>query len=66
MPATAGAVSRGAAVLRGGVGKLQITTEPDNRASRRVIEANGGELVEEFVNDRYGPETRLRYVIDLN
>lgn len=49
-----------------GLRRLQITTEPENAASRRVIEANGGCLVEEFVNERYGPEVRLRYVIDLD
>jgi predicted acetyltransferase len=48
-----------------GLGRLEITTDPDNEASRRVIEANGGRLVEEFVNERYGPGIRLRYVIDL-
>src|SRR5467141_1570254 len=28
---------------------VEITTDPDNVASRRVVEANGGVLVEEFV-----------------
>ena len=48
-----------------GLARLQITTDPDNRASQRIIEINGGRLVEEFVNERYGPGLRLRYVIDL-
>jgi predicted acetyltransferase len=48
-----------------GLARLQITTDPGNRASQRVIEINGGRLVEEFVNERYGSELRLRYVIDL-
>jgi predicted acetyltransferase len=48
-----------------GLGRLQITTEPVNLASCRVIEANGGTLVEEFVAPDYGPEVRLRYAIDL-
>jgi predicted acetyltransferase len=44
---------------------VEITTEPDNFASRRTIEKNGGRLVGEFVNPMYGPEPKLRYVIDL-
>lgn len=48
-----------------GLGRLEITTDSQNAASRRVIERNGGELVEEFVNDRYGPDIRLRYVVRL-
>lgn len=48
-----------------GLNRLELTTEPDNAASRRAIEANGGELVEEFVCEPYGPEIRLRYVIRL-
>lgn len=48
-----------------GLTRLEITTDPENVASRRAIEANGGELVEEFVNDRYGPDVRLRYAIPL-
>lgn len=51
---------------RVGLRRLQITTDPGNQASRRVIEANGGALVAEFVNERYGPEPRLLYVIDLH
>jgi predicted acetyltransferase len=48
-----------------GLGRVEITTEPENIASRRVIEKNGGRFVEEFVNDSYGPESRLRYVVEL-
>jgi predicted acetyltransferase len=48
-----------------GLTRLELTTEPDNAASRRAIEANGGFLVETFVSPRYGPDKRLRYVIDL-
>lgn len=48
-----------------GLTRLEITTDPENVASRRAIEANGGELVEEFVNDRYGPDVRLRYTVPL-
>jgi predicted acetyltransferase len=48
-----------------GLTRLELTTEPDNAASRRAIEANGDFLVETFVSPRYGPDKRLRYVIDL-
>lgn len=48
-----------------GLNRVEITTEPDNFASRRTIESNGGRLVGEFVNPVYGPGPKLRYVIDL-
>jgi predicted acetyltransferase len=48
-----------------GLSRVEITTDPSNTASRRVIEANGGRLVGEFVNRRFGAEPKLRYVIDL-
>lgn len=32
-----------------GLAYVEITTNPDNIASQRVIRANGGELVEEFI-----------------
>jgi predicted acetyltransferase len=48
-----------------GLGRVEITTEPDNFASRRTIERNGGRLIGGFVNPIYGPEPKLRYVIDL-
>jgi predicted acetyltransferase len=48
-----------------GLSLVEITTEPDNFASRRTIERNGGRLIGEFVNPIYGPEPKLRYVIDL-
>lgn len=48
-----------------GLKQVQITTDPSNFASRRVIEANGGRLVGEFINPRFGIEPKLRYVIDL-
>ena len=44
---------------------MEITTEPGNEASRRVIEKNGGFFVEEFVNEAYGLEIRLRYAVVL-
>jgi predicted acetyltransferase len=43
-----------------------ITTDPDNVASQRVIQANGGRLVERFVKlPAYGGGESLRYRIDL-
>ena len=33
-----------------GLACVQVTTEPDNLASQRVIRANGGKLVEEFTS----------------
>jgi len=49
-----------------GLPYIEITTAPDNVASRRVIEANGGLFVEEFVEPRqYGGEIGLRFRIPL-
>jgi predicted acetyltransferase len=48
-----------------GLRRVTITTDSGNAASQRVIEKNGGRLVEEFVNEMYGPEIRLRYVVEL-
>jgi predicted acetyltransferase len=48
-----------------GLCRIEITTDGPNVASRRVIEANGGRFLEEFVDRRYGDEVRLRYCIDL-
>ncbi|HZT47300.1 MAG TPA: GNAT family N-acetyltransferase [Hyphomicrobiaceae bacterium] len=48
-----------------GLRSLEITTDKGNFASGRVIEANHGYLVEEFVNRAYGDGVRLRYRIDL-
>jgi predicted acetyltransferase len=48
-----------------GLGRVEITTDLGNEASRRVIERNGGRWVEEFVNDAYGPDIRSRYVVVL-
>lgn len=49
-----------------GLGQIEITTDPDNRASQRVIERNGGRFVETFVNHHYGPDPHFRYVVELN
>lgn len=45
---------------------VEITTDPDNIASQRVIVANGGTLVERFDSGpAYGNAEKLRYRIDL-
>jgi predicted acetyltransferase len=47
-----------------GLPYVEITTDPDNIASQRVIEANGGELVERFVKPpQFGSKPGLRYRI---
>jgi predicted acetyltransferase len=49
-----------------GLEYVEITTDPDNIASRRVIEANGGILVERFRKPvQYGEQDGLRYRITL-
>jgi predicted acetyltransferase len=43
-----------------------ITTDPGNIASQRVIEANGGRLVERFTKPaQFGGKEGLKYRIDL-
>jgi predicted acetyltransferase len=47
-----------------GLEYVELTTDPDNIASQRVIEANGGVLVERFVKTaHYGGKPALRYRI---
>lgn len=49
-----------------GLAYIEITTDPDNAASRRVVEANGGVLVEEFVRPAaFGGTPAVRYRIEL-
>jgi predicted acetyltransferase len=49
-----------------GLGYVEITTTPDNIPSRRVIESNGGVLVEEFVKPpAFGSVPALRYRVML-
>ena len=49
-----------------GLARVEITTDPDNLASQRVIAANGGVLVETFdKGPAYGHAPGLRYRIDL-
>jgi predicted acetyltransferase len=49
-----------------GLAYVELTTTPDNLASRRTIEHCGGQLVEHFVKDKaYGGGEALRFRIDL-
>jgi predicted acetyltransferase len=49
-----------------GLRYVEITTDPDNLASQRVIEANGGVLFEEFVKPAaFGSRRGLRYRVTL-
>ena len=49
-----------------GLRYVEITTDPDNVPSRRVIEANGGVLVEEFIRPAaLGGSPGLRYRVNL-
>lgn len=46
---------------------VEITTDPDNLGSQRVIEANGGVLVERFdKGSAYGHGEGLRYTVALD
>src|SRR5207247_6493229 len=50
-----------------GLRYVEITTSPDNTASKRVIEANGGVLVEEVVKPAaLGGRPELRYRVNVN
>jgi len=45
---------------------VEITTDPENIASQRVVEANGGKLVERFIKPpQFGSKPSLRYRIPL-
>jgi predicted acetyltransferase len=45
---------------------VELTTTPDNAASQRVIQANGGVFVEEFVTlPAFGGRRELRYRVNL-
>ena len=47
-----------------GLPYMEITTDPDNIASQRVIEANGGILVEHFIKpQQFGCKPGLRFRI---
>lgn len=48
-----------------GLEYVEVTTDPDNLPSQKVILANGGVLVEQFVKpSQYGEKQGLRYRID--
>ncbi|MBT9457053.1 MAG: GNAT family N-acetyltransferase [Burkholderiaceae bacterium] len=50
-----------------GLRHVEITTDPDNLASQRVIEANGGLLHERFIKpEPFGSSPGLRYRIALS
>ena len=49
-----------------GLSYVELTTDPSNLASQRVIEANGGVLREQFIKPpQYGSVPGLRYRISL-
>jgi predicted acetyltransferase len=49
-----------------GLRYVELTTDPDNRASQRVIEANSGVLHERFIRPQaLGGTPALRYRIDI-
>ena len=49
-----------------GLAYVDITTEPENIASRKVIEAHGGQLVERFLRPaRPSDDETLRYRVHL-
>ncbi len=49
-----------------GLRYVDITTQPDNVPSQRVITANGGVLIEEFVTPAsLGGKRELRYRVHL-
>jgi predicted acetyltransferase len=49
-----------------GLSRVEITTDVDNTASQRVIEANGGCYAGRFVNASFSSEPKLRYLVDLS
>ncbi|MDP2369718.1 GNAT family N-acetyltransferase [Rhodoferax sp.] len=49
-----------------GLPYVELTTDPENIASQRVIEANGGKLIERFVKPpQFGSKSGLRYRIHI-
>ena len=54
------------ALRREGLAYVEVTTDPDNLPSQKVIAANGGVLVERFKADAaYGDRDELRWRIAL-
>lgn len=66
-----GYATRGLALIlddarRRGMGQVEVTTQPDNLASAKVIVANGGVFQGEFVEDPgYGGKIAHRYIVSL-
>ena len=49
-----------------GLTYVELTTDPDNIPSQKVITSNGGYLVERFIKSAaYGSKEALRWRIDL-
>ena len=46
-----------------GLPEITITCDATNHASRRIIEKNGGRLIETFVAPLYSPDQRLRFLV---
>jgi predicted acetyltransferase len=60
-----GEVLREAVTL--GLRYVELTTDPDNIASQRVVEAHGGVIVEEFITPPFlGAQRKLRYRVQLD
>jgi predicted acetyltransferase len=47
-----------------GLPRIVVTCDAENHASRRIIERNGGKLLETFIAPLYGPAPRLRFSIE--
>lgn len=47
-----------------GLPRIAVTCDADNHASRRIIERNGGRLLDTFTAPIYGPGPRLRFSIE--
>jgi len=50
---------------REGLAWVELTTDADNEPSRKVIVANGGQLLGTFRSPAHGPQERVRYRITL-
>lgn len=48
-----------------GLRRVQLTCDKTNGPSQRTIMRHGGVLTEEFLQPRFGPHPKLRYVIEL-
>lgn len=48
-----------------GLTQVEIVTLTSNVASQRVIEANGGRLIEQFKSPQHDSEDRFRYLVEL-